>query len=215
LAGAEEVSRVDMKSIEEQTYYEILEVSPTSSAREIQRAYERARETYDQDSLAIYSLFTDQEIREIQTAIDEAYRVLMDDALRKNYNESRLPTLEGVLSQKVPESENDFRRTKEFKGVETYSPPSADIVPDLSVTGYRGESLKSVRERLGIDLKDISAQTRIHRKILEWIEEEAYEKLPPLVYLKGFLRSYAQCLGLDSRKVIEDYLKLTKASQKK
>jgi curved DNA-binding protein CbpA len=204
-----------MKSLEEQTYYEILEVNPAASAREIQRAYERARETYDQDSLAVYSLFTDQEIRKIQAAIDEAYRVLMDDALRKNYNESHLPALEGVLSQKIPDPENDFRRTKDLKGVETYSPPSADSLPDLPVAGYRGESLKRVRERLGIDLKDISAQTRIHPKVLEWIEEEDHKKLPPLVYLKGFLRAYAQCLGLDPRKVVEDYLQLTKASQKK
>ncbi len=204
-----------MKSIDEQTYYEILEVNPTASAREIQRAYERARETYNQDSLAIYSLFTDQEIRKIQAAIDEAYRVLMDDASRKTYNESHLPALGEVLSQTVPELENDFRSTKELKGIETYSPPSADVLTDLPGTGYRGESLRRVRERLGVDLKDISAQTRIHPKVLEWIEEEAHKNLPPLVYLKGFLRAYAQCLGLDPRKVVEDYLQLTKAGQKK
>src|SRR5512143_3102971 len=134
-----------MKSIDEQTYYEILEVNPTASAREIQRAYERARETYDQDSLAVYSLFTDQEIRKIQTAIDEAYRVLMDDTLRKSYNESHLSALGGVLSQTIPEPENDFKGTKELKGLETYSPPSAEVLADLPGTGYRGESLRRVR----------------------------------------------------------------------
>ena len=54
-----------MKLIEEQTYYEILEVSPTATAKEIQMAYEHAKETFHSDSLAIYSLFSEEEIKEI------------------------------------------------------------------------------------------------------------------------------------------------------
>jgi cytoskeletal protein RodZ len=50
---------------------------------------------------------------------------------------------------------------------------------------------------------------------LEWIEEEAFEKLPALVYLKGFLKSYAQSLGLDPQKVVEEYLRLIEESKKK
>jgi cytoskeletal protein RodZ len=50
---------------------------------------------------------------------------------------------------------------------------------------------------------------------LEWIEEEAFERLPALVYLKGFLRSYARSLGLDSQKVIEEYLSFMEESKKK
>jgi cytoskeletal protein RodZ len=50
---------------------------------------------------------------------------------------------------------------------------------------------------------------------LEWVEEEVFEKLPPLVYLKGFLKSYAQSLGLDPPKVIEDYLHFMEESRKK
>jgi DnaJ-class molecular chaperone len=49
-----------MKGIEEQTCYEVLEVSPTATVKEIQRAYERAKETFHTDSLAIYSLFSEQ-----------------------------------------------------------------------------------------------------------------------------------------------------------
>jgi cytoskeleton protein RodZ len=52
-------------------------------------------------------------------------------------------------------------------------------------------------------------------KTLEWIEEEAFEKLPPLVYLKGFLKSYAQSLGLDPQKVIEEYIRFMEESKKK
>jgi cytoskeletal protein RodZ len=50
---------------------------------------------------------------------------------------------------------------------------------------------------------------------LEWIEEEAFEKLPTLVYLKGFLKVYAQSLGLNPQKVVEEYLRLVEESKKK
>ena len=45
-----------MKDIRDQTYYEILEISPTATSKEIQRAYEHAKETFHGDSVAVYSL---------------------------------------------------------------------------------------------------------------------------------------------------------------
>ncbi len=44
---------MSLKGIKDQTHYEILEVSRTATSKEIQRAYERARETFAADSLAI------------------------------------------------------------------------------------------------------------------------------------------------------------------
>jgi len=43
-----------MKRIEEQSFYEILEVSPDATGREIQQAYERVKETFKNDSVAVY-----------------------------------------------------------------------------------------------------------------------------------------------------------------
>lgn len=80
---------------------------------------------------------------------------------------------------------------------------------------YRGKTLRQIREGMGIDLKSVSAKTRVNMKILELIEEEVMEKLPPLVYLKGFLKSYARCLGLNSQRVVEGYLQFLKESRKK
>jgi cytoskeletal protein RodZ len=88
------------------------------------------------------------------------------------------------------------------------------IVPQGETT-YRGGTLKQFREKMGVDLKAISQETKINPRILQEIEEEAFEKLPPVVYLKGFLRAYAQSLGLDPPKVIEGYLQFLKAGQTK
>jgi hypothetical protein len=82
-------------------------------------------------------------------------------------------------------------------------------------THYRGKTLKQIREGMGIDLKAVSDKTRVSMKVLELIEEEVLEKLPPLVYLKGFLKSYARCLGLNSQKVVEGYLQFLNELKKK
>jgi flagellar biosynthesis protein FlhG len=197
-----------VKRIEEQTPYEILEVSPTATAKEIQKAYEHAKETFHSDSLAVYSLFSGNEIEEMQTAIEEAYRVLMDEALRKRYDQSHFQTSGG----------QKWEGPSEIDGISWEKNASLSF-KDLSVHAgeeiYRGKTLRQIRERMGIDLKTISAETKINMKILEYMEEEALEKLPALVYLKGFLRGYAQCLGLDPQKVIEGYVKFLNESKKK
>jgi len=197
-----------MKRIEEQTYYEILEVSPTATIKEIQMAYERAKETFHSDSLAVYSLFSEEEISKIQATIEEAYRVLIDEALRKHYDQSHFQTSGGEKFGKPPETQGI---PKEKKASLSFSDLSIDDKEDV----YRGNILKQIRERMGIDLKTISAKTKINVKILEWIEEENGEKLPTLVYLKGFLRGYAQSLGLDPQKVIEEYLQFLNESKRK
>lgn len=80
---------------------------------------------------------------------------------------------------------------------------------------YRGKTLKRVREKMRVELQVISQETKINIKILEGIEEEALEKLPAMVYLKGFLRSFAQSIGLNPHEVIGDYLRVMDEAKKK
>lgn len=197
-----------MRPIGEQTYYEILEVSPTATEKEIQRAYEHAKETFHADSLAVYSLFSEREIKEIQAAVEEAYRVLMNEALRKSYDQSCLETKRTQEWKRPPEVQEGSKEKK--------SPlPFTEISIDVGEGPYYGKRLKEIRERMGIELNSISKETKISAKILELIEEERFETLPALVYLKGFLRGYAQFLGLDPQKVAEDYLNSMPGDKKK
>ena len=189
-----------MKRIEEQTYYEILEVAPDATNREIQQAYEHAKETFHNDSVAVYSLFSEKEMKKIQAVIEEAYRVLMDETLRKDYDQSHLSSLnlKWPKSEKLPETPESPMEKKTYL-------PFSEISIDLGEGPYRGKMLKQIRERMGVELNTISMETRIPLKILANIEEEKFEQVPARVYLKGFLRGYARCLGLDSEKVVEDY----------
>jgi flagellar biosynthesis protein FlhG len=197
-----------MKWIGEQTYYEILEISPTATIKEIQMAYDHAKETFHADSLAVYSLFSEKEIKEIQVAIEEAYRVLMDEALRKRYDQSYSQAPEGPKKEKPSDMQGVPWEKKMALSF-------TDLSTDAGTEIYRGKALKQIREKMGVDLKTVSLETKINMKILEGIEEEALDKLPALVYLKGFLRGYAQSLGLDPQKVVEGYMQFLNQNKNK
>jgi len=200
-----------MKDIRDQTYYEILEISPTATSKEIQRAYEHAKETFHADSVAIYSLFSEEEVKGIEGAVEEAYRVLMDETLRREYNQSHLQL------PPMPEGQPTETSSEAHGMPEEERPPLSFTDLSFHAEGrpYRGGTLREIRQRMGIELQTISKEMKINERTLGWIEEEAFEKLPALVYLKGFLKSYAQCLGLDAPRVVEEYLRFKEESTKK
>lgn len=82
-------------------------------------------------------------------------------------------------------------------------------LPEASATGGRyegvGHSLKVVRERRGLSLAEVSSRLRIRRPYLEAIETGAFGELPGAVYVNGFLRQYAEFLGLEADQVLKTY----------
>jgi cytoskeleton protein RodZ len=68
-----------------------------------------------------------------------------------------------------------------------------------------GNSLREARLRQGLDFPRIEADTKIRGKYLRAIEEERFEVLPGETYVKGFLRSYADYLGLDGQLYVDEY----------
>lgn len=71
-------------------YYEVLEVRSDAPQGEIFRAYQRAKSTYSVDNPALYSMFSQEEARELLKVIEEAYSVLSNISLRKTYDDNFL-----------------------------------------------------------------------------------------------------------------------------
>ncbi len=67
--------------------------------------------------------------------------------------------------------------------------------------------LKELRQLKGIDLKELSEKSGISQLQLQKLEAEQYDQLPPLVYLKLFLKKIAPILGVSSEKLITYYEK--------
>ena len=68
-----------------------------------------------------------------------------------------------------------------------------------------GEKLKKLRSERRMSLSEASRFTRIQIKYLEYLEDGLYDKLPANVYVKGFLKSYAECLGVDENNLLRMY----------
>jgi len=69
-----------------------------------------------------------------------------------------------------------------------------------------GTRLKEERERRKISLDEISASTKISTRLLHALEDDHFELLPGGIFNKGFIRAYAQYLGLDEEQMIAEYL---------
>lgn len=79
-------------------------------------------------------------------------------------------------------------------------------VPHQSNEAARvGAGLREVRERLGWPISDIAGRIRIRPAFLDAIESGDLSSLPGSVYRTGFVRSYAQILGLDSDEIIQRF----------
>jgi hypothetical protein len=68
-----------------------------------------------------------------------------------------------------------------------------------------GSSLREARIRQDLDFEEMEARTKVRAKYLRQLEEERFDQLPGHAYTKGFLKVYADALGLDGRLYVEEY----------
>jgi cytoskeletal protein RodZ len=68
-----------------------------------------------------------------------------------------------------------------------------------------GTTLREARIRARIDISEVETRTKIRAKYLRAIENEEWDLLPGPVYVKSFLRTYGDFLGLDSRLLVDEY----------
>jgi cytoskeleton protein RodZ len=68
-----------------------------------------------------------------------------------------------------------------------------------------GATLREARMRARIDVSEIEAQTKIRAKYLRALENEEWDLLPGPTFVKSFLRTYGNALGLDGKALVEEY----------
>lgn len=186
-------------------YYALFQISPEASHIDIINAYRHAKLTYQQDSLAIYSLFSEQELELIQVQIEDAYSVLSDPEKRRSYDALNLQT-DINTSQSPALGKNVITLHKKTAANFCHAEP--DHTPGQTSI-YSGEALKEIREAKNTTLESIAERTRISKRYLQAIEDEDPENFPETVYLKGYLRQYAREIGLDPAQVVQHYPPLT------
>jgi cytoskeleton protein RodZ len=68
-----------------------------------------------------------------------------------------------------------------------------------------GNSLREARERQGLGYPEIELATKIRAKYIRALEEEDFDAVPGDAYVRGFLRTYAEYLGLDGDVYVDEY----------
>ncbi len=166
-----------------QKYVEVLELTPDASLSEIRKAYVCLKELYSMGSIATLPL--EDEIpenykKEILQNIEEAYAMLVNFL----ENEKKNPGPNGKACLR----DNDLQKTISNRKT------------------FNGKALRRIRKKLNIDLHEIALATCIRKHYLENIELEKYDALPPEVYVRSYVTSYAECLSLNPGKVANDYM---------
>jgi transcriptional regulator with XRE-family HTH domain len=69
-----------------------------------------------------------------------------------------------------------------------------------------GQRLQKEREKQGVTLDEVCASTKVAVRFLRAIEEERFDQLPGGIFNKGFVRSYAQHLGINEQEAVDDYM---------
>jgi len=85
--------------------------------------------------------------------------------------------------------------------------------PDPSVYVPVGQRLRNKREWQHQLLSDVSRALKINEKSLQAIEDGDMQKLPALVYARGFVKLYAEHLGLDAEQLVSDFTAETNATR--
>lgn len=183
------------KALEEQDFYEVLGVEKGDSEQEIRRSIRRVKEVYDHDSMVVQGLYSEQELVQVRRKIEEAYITLLDADKRRKYDLRLFPS--------AVSKGNVIGKEEKKELVETVKSSLDEFDKN---TQFSGETLKKIREHRGIELREISDKTKISIWQLQAIESQSWDKMPALVYLKGFLKEYAKTLGLPVEQVIKTYL---------
>jgi hypothetical protein len=161
-------------------YYKVLELKPDASFLEVKSAYLHLKKLYSSNPPVLESIKGD---------ISEKMQLEIVDQLEEAYVKLK-----------------EFYTEKDQKKIETAKERVAKHnVPEFDV--FSGNSLRLTREVLGISLKEIALYSGVPLRHLKSIELERFDLLPPIGYIRVFLKKYAEYLSLDSQKVINDYLK--------
>ncbi|MCP4576016.1 MAG: DnaJ domain-containing protein [Deltaproteobacteria bacterium] len=211
-----------MDRFENLNYYELLEIPVSASSFEIRQAYRNALSIYEEDSMISDSFFTDEERNAILRRIEGAFSTLIDKSQRAVYNREMVDS--GAIDVSLLESGKPKSKgpiplfsLKKTGGQETLSAKVKDRIQKkdfteisdslLSKDLITGKDLKRLRKHVGIVIEEIFEVTRISLKVLTAMESDDVASLPQEFYLKNFLKAYAELFKLDSKKVIEGYLK--------
>lgn len=205
---------------EEENAYELLDLPFNAMPKDIQAAYTRKLEPYLETSNLTIGLLTKEEREMVRDRLEEAYKTLISSSFRIRYDDDLISR--GLMTPEQRVSE--YREPpKEGASVPPSPPPDQEAeIPAVEDTASRrirtlesllkeikafdGPALRLTRESQNISVEEIVSETNIRSWYIQCIEEENFDALPAVIYLKAFLKQIADYLHLDPDRVLNDYM---------
>ncbi len=214
------------------SYYAILNISPSASREVIEKAYFEAKSSLRSNSLASYGLMDSEQPKAILEELSQAYKTLTNPTLRKKYDNVQdqwySKGLQDVTNLKVQTSiEPEAQEPQTPVHLKKPSVASFDLyihkeyTTDLKMEEkiekadlIDGDFLKSVREYKNITIKEMMTYTKLTERYITAMEEMNIQMLPALVYVRGFVTQYAKGLQLNSERIAPIYIRQLQSIQK-
>jgi flagellar biosynthesis protein FlhG len=205
-----------MKGFDEIDHYDALEVPPDATTEEIERAYRVLCATYAGDSLATYSMFGAEEAEALRDQIERAYRVLSDPDSRRAYDAAQAGDAPGDEPDSIEEPVvlapiAEAALAKPLLEPRPREVPTFDRMADVEPAAdgddgeWNGGRLRRARLMRGLEVEDVASATKVSPAYIRFLEDERFDDLPAVVYVRGFIAAYARCLGLDAQQVARSY----------
>lgn len=192
-------------------YYDLLDISPGATIQELEEAYKKACWIYSDQNPEFEQFFSIEEARDIRSCVHEAYKAIL--ALQKT---ETVPVTDKNFQDKVPpqfyynhipESAHHENFDEELETLSQEIDPSLESQL-LKHSFYDGLILKKLRLKQKVSLGYISQKTNIGVHHLNAIESNNFASLPAAVFVKSYVKQYAEVLNLDPRTVSDSYIRL-------
>ncbi len=200
-------------------YYEMLEVRADAPQTEVYRAYQRAKATYSPENPALYSMFTPDESRELLKVIEEAYSVLSNASLRKNYDENLLTNRSGVennIANFIQESNSAAGNAEPVKSNYSQNTKTELTDPAKFQTVEMTDDYVIRKKDVGNQLPEGFAKTSLSTYKIDHEKEELFSKVENMD--GAFLKSVREYKNLtiermsDATRISRTYLHAVEAN---
>lgn len=229
-----------MKKLHALTYYEIFGLDKGTTTVAFGNRYKELKEFYKSSHYFMRGLMNEKELFVYNQLLDHIIAVMKEPELRREYDmelTERLLSLKSSLPDTFDLQEIVRRYNKQLKNKVTKIVPQdvfgrkavvssshitvdkevlASVIATMRDIEIGGNEIRKIREAIGMSAQVLSDRTRISRFILVSIEDETFDVLPAVTYVRGFLNSISKTLKLDkefAEKVLMDYISRMKKAK--
>jgi curved DNA-binding protein CbpA len=223
---AKTASTQSNSSFRSPTHYDVLNLDPSATRMAIRESYLRLKNLYSSNGDGLYGMAGPDDLARHMQSLDKAFDILNDDAARTAYNH-RLASGETAQLENEWSSEVDqwkpvnlgigseiiqtSRSTLKVTRTRANGANSQELQAKFQVMMDEGDiadgsMLAALRELSCVTQAEMHERTKIPLEYIAGIENNRFEPLPKVVYIKGFMRSYLRYLNVPNlEKIVSAY----------